>query len=194
MRPEIQTKLFELEDTLPKEEEGNSRLVLDALQALSHYSDDFSYALQLFDFCAQENERLDSQHVSGLLELRKTASARHNMATNSMHRPMEELKRVTEEAIKTQKWQQIAARDAVMIVYHFGKAIESVHALKGCPTLLRKIDRVKMKAALKTFEDSFPDFQYQRDTVAHSAEIQFDKRQYQKHVIRKHVELPNVKT
>ena len=80
-----------------------------------------------------------------------------------------------------------------MIVYHFGKAIESVHALKGCPTLLRKIDRVKMKAALKTFEDSFPDFQYQRDAVAHSAEIQFDKRQYQKHVIRKHVELPNVK-
>jgi hypothetical protein len=69
-------------------------------------------------------------------------------------------------------WQQIAARDGALTIYHFGRAIEGLReSFRPCPALSDQVDHLKIKHAYKVFKSAFPDFIEIRAAVAHVADF-----------------------
>lgn len=72
----------------------------------------------------------------------------------------------------TSGWQQIAARDGALTIYHFGRAIEGLReSFHACPTLSERVDHVKIRQAYKGFKSAFPHFIEIRAAVAHVADF-----------------------
>jgi hypothetical protein len=69
-------------------------------------------------------------------------------------------------------WQQMAARDGALTIYHFGRAIEGLReSFRGCPALSDRVDHKKIREAYKSFKSGFPDFIEIRTAVAHVADF-----------------------
>ena len=75
-----------------------------------------------------------------------------------------------DEIMMLDGWMHIAARDAVMTVYHFGSTLEALRRNTGKAASMRKLDAKRMKAAWKRFRDVFPAFEALRHAVAHMAD------------------------
>lgn len=81
-------------------------------------------------------------------------------------------------------WQHIAARDAVMCIYHFWQAMEAVKEnLKKCPTIDPKIDWSKCRAATDLMKKYFPGRDSMRQAIAHSAELTKTPKEFRKNSV-----------
>lgn len=91
------------------------------------------------------------------------------------------------------KWTLIACRDGAMTIYHFGKTLEHIRALFGpCPTLRKRTDHTKLRAATKLFEDNFPTFHHIRHAVAHTAELTKNIEAFEKNAYRGELRLGGI--
>lgn len=69
-------------------------------------------------------------------------------------------------------WAYVAARDAMMSIYHFGKTLEYIKSCgKLAPEFRSRIDQSKLKNARKIFGKNFPVFVDIRTAIAHSADL-----------------------
>jgi hypothetical protein len=70
------------------------------------------------------------------------------------------------------RWRYIAARDAVMTVFHFRYSMEAAgNFAKGSSYLKPNLDRAKLSKATAAFDKRFPDYELSRHAVAHAGEI-----------------------
>jgi hypothetical protein len=69
-------------------------------------------------------------------------------------------------------WQQIAARDGALTIYHFGRAIEGLRESFGaCPALSSQVDHHKIRRAYKDSNQPSRTFIEIRAAVAHVADF-----------------------
>lgn len=70
------------------------------------------------------------------------------------------------------EWSLIAARDASMSIYHFGKTLAALRRQIGmCPTLSPHFDHSKMRAASRAFRQYFRQHERVRHAISHHAEL-----------------------
>jgi len=82
-------------------------------------------------------------------------------------------------------WQQIAARDGALTIYHFGRAIEGLReSFRPCPALSDQVDYDKIRQAYKDFKSAFPHFIEIRAAVAHVADFSGTAREKLKHSVK----------
>ncbi|MCI4644395.1 MAG: hypothetical protein MRY64_06390 [Hyphomonadaceae bacterium] len=76
------------------------------------------------------------------------------------------------ELPKLMEWQFIAARDAALSVWHFGKCLEACRSkcLPYCPTLTAIADHDQIRSLEKAFKGAFPGHSEVRDSVAHEGQ------------------------
>lgn len=67
-------------------------------------------------------------------------------------------------------WERIAARDAVMTVYHFGVTVMAIRSNIGKAPSLKRVDHKLMRGAWKRFLRAFPFYEEHRHAVAHLAD------------------------
>lgn len=89
------------------------------------------------------------------------------------------------------EWQQIAQRDAVMTIYHFGVALDSVN-FKNLPRLQKTVDHNLLRSARSTFQRSFPDNVQARHSVSHSADRHADAESVDKTMHEGGFEFPDL--
>jgi len=117
------------------------------LTNLESYSKDFAFALQLFDYCQAECNKI---------------------YTNPNH-PSEPK---VFDSHKFTSWQFIAARDGAMSIYHFGKTYEDIRkTIKENLNMFSYIDDRKLKESGKLFRELFPNFEAVRHAVAHAGDL-----------------------
>lgn len=79
------------------------------------------------------------------------------------------------------EWERIAARDAVMTVFHISHVLQSIKASLNEDSLLKQyINKDRLKAASKRFFATFKDFEDLRHAVAHSGETTKDRKSFDK--------------
>jgi hypothetical protein len=81
----------------------------------------------------------------------------------------QQLDRIRDAMNLSAQWSQMAARDAVMTVFHFGKTLDSI-SFKLTPSLAAAVDHKKLRAARKHFQDYFRGNEEARHAVGHAAE------------------------
>lgn len=69
-------------------------------------------------------------------------------------------------------WVYLAARSAILEIYHFGKTLQSVRGMIGlCKSLAPHVNVELLKCAQKTFEAHFSRAERMRHAVGHAAEM-----------------------
>ena len=69
-------------------------------------------------------------------------------------------------------WMHTAARDGIMMIYHFGKAMEGIRkSFRSCPTLRAVVNHHTLRESSKLFTSTFPRLEKFRHAVAHVAEL-----------------------
>jgi len=80
------------------------------------------------------------------------------------------------------EWMFIAARDAVMSVWHFRKQMETSNQIANKSAYLAKsLEKSLFKDAYKKFRLGFPDFEAIRHAVAHAGELSKNADSHEKH-------------
>lgn len=128
---------------LPEAEQAAGFVLQNSLRSLKIYSEHFLAALQLFDFSHQQYRLAKEGNIAPSEEISKTL----------------------------QRWISMSGRDAVMTLYHFGRAMEGIReSMNDTPTIMRMTKHHHLRQANKLFRQHFPDFESMRHSVAHSAE------------------------
>jgi hypothetical protein len=69
-------------------------------------------------------------------------------------------------------WQQMAARDGALTIYHFGRTIEGLReSFRHCRALSEYVDHNRIRQSYKDFKSAFPHFIEIRAAVAHIADF-----------------------
>lgn len=69
-------------------------------------------------------------------------------------------------------WQFVAARDASMTTWHFYRNLDAVRVqMSHCPNFRSLVDLEQIKSIGKLFNETFPNCELLRDSVAHSADL-----------------------
>jgi hypothetical protein len=146
----------------PAEEREAIQVINSNLWSLNTYIDDFRASLALFEYSLEASTAAREQRKNSPFETRASLLRTHFMYA---------------------KWQHIAARDAVMNIYHWGRARDGINmTLGGCPTL-RGMLGAPMGAANKLFDFHFPDYVKMRHGIAHIKETGFTPQAMERHAI-----------
>lgn len=145
----------------PEPERESIKTINSALISLDMHVRNYWADLTLFDECGTSSEGL---------------RARYKISKN-------ENERIRSEMLS--QWVLVAARDACMSIYHFGRARDGVNVtLGGCPTLQERFNRQKMSEANKTFDAYLPDYVKMRHAIAHSEETRNTVKAVKRHAIQ----------
>jgi hypothetical protein len=145
--------------------------VSSTLSDMAHYAQDFWGSLALFDHCAYESGRL--------MELfSKNFNNQEARDSSDVYG----------------RWIFVAARDACLCIYHFGRARDGLHQTLGqCPALRSAIDRDALRAANNLFDRHFPNYVRMRHAIAHVEETQNTPQAIEKHALSSGAQNPFVK-
>ena len=139
--------------SLVRETEFDDALQLvSALIGLEQFTQAFRIAVELFDFSAVQlqqarNERDMSRAASGFYDYEVWKQKSQRFAG----------------------WQQLAARDGALQIYHMGIVMEKIKGqLNNVPTIREVVDSLELRTAVKLFQKYFPNYRLIRNAVAHS--------------------------
>jgi hypothetical protein len=80
-------------------------------------------------------------------------------------------------------WRNIAARECVQAVFHFGKTLEAVTTnLSDIPSLTTEETHKQKRQARKLFDRSFPNIVQNRDGICHVAQNMLTLAAVTKHI------------
>jgi hypothetical protein len=143
-------------ERLPDNEKEPTRTLEQTLWSLHWYCDSFADAIHLSDFCQQNLEKAKTESVDKRLLMR------------------------------WRSWRRLAGRDGAMTIFHFGKSIEGAgKTLGACPTVLRGLDKSKLRSAKKMFADLFPNYEVIRHAIAHEGELWSTPTKMEKNIVNK---------
>jgi hypothetical protein len=121
---------------------------------LRYYLSTFGHAVSLFDHCDVLN-RVYWAEAGG----KELTEEQERKIANTVH------------------WVHVAARDAVMTVYHFGVTLDALRQNARRAPSLKGVDGVLLKSAWKHFLKRFPHYERHRHAVSHVAD---DMRTHEK--------------
>ena len=79
-----------------------------------------------------------------------------------------------------QSWMLVAARDAVMSMWHFRKVLDAANSFANqSPYVAPQLDRTALGEAHTKFDGYFPEFVPMRHAVAHAGELAKNKKAYE---------------
>lgn len=140
----------------PLEEREIKHHVDTQIHMLDHYVRHFRRDVTLMDHCEGLVGRLAAERAAVEKET-QDFGGRSMELTHAMHEPWD--------------WMGVAARDAVMNVYHFGSTLKSIRSNAGKAESWRgKFDSARLKGAVARFDDRFPFHAVQRHALAHMAD------------------------
>ncbi len=139
---------------LPANEQAQAAHLIFLLCLLRQYSNRFESALTLFEATSIQGRLAAIRNESDIKV--RAALADAFISDPSRH------------------WPEVAFRDSIMTVYHFGIALRQIKSSlgKGCPSLSRHFDSRVTKQAWKLFDRTyFPNWESARHATAHEAEM-----------------------
>lgn len=70
------------------------------------------------------------------------------------------------------RWRFVACNECVLELYHLRARLEKVQSVKlrNCPSIVPLVDRALLRSSRKQFDESFPDIEALRHTIAHQGE------------------------
>ncbi len=134
-------------NSLPSEDEQkNSMVLLFNTINLNTYLEECKAAVNLCSYTDQLRQAVSNEREEDLLTFTR------NMATFKF-------------------WDNIASRDLVMTVFHFGKALEAIKSsMNLTPIISAQVAHDELREASRVFKREFPDADMLRHAVAHRAE------------------------
>ena len=86
-------------------------------------------------------------------------------------------------------WRLVAARDAALSIYHFGKALHAIRSFAGASKQYGgKLNAVELKKVKILFDQNFPDITSMRHAISHAGELAENPRVYAEHVLKENAQ------
>ncbi|MBB5046440.1 hypothetical protein HNR60_001185 [Rhodopseudomonas rhenobacensis] len=146
-------------ESLPAAEQEEALALIFNLIQIHRLVDDFAAAVALLDY----TEQLEAQVKIVSPGSGEPTELARNLKTLNI-------------------WDEMAARDAAMTVFHFGKTVEAIRAAsREIPTIKQNIEHARLRLATKRFRKEFPDFEMMRHAVGHRAEATSSLRSVKAH-------------
>jgi hypothetical protein len=160
---------------IPSDEQAALKHISSLLASLAEVEERFRVAVLLFDTCAAEHRRILE------IEVRKLVFNQ----TGEVDASKVDLNPSLQAEPTLGGWQDMAARDGAMSIYHFGSTVEAIKSsLPACPTLNSQVDHSTLRTAKKSFEGAFPRYKDIRHVVSHSADFVASLAQREAHSIK----------
>ena len=150
--------------------------------------DQLDFLFHTGQFPAEEREAI--QHVGALLGRLEDYTANFQVALGLFDESYAEIFRFVEDTQRgnhsfdrqriittvVMRRQLMGARDAVMMLYHYGKTMEAIRrqSLRECPVVRTKVNDSKLRIAEKLFAKSFPHSIQLRHAISHWGELDGD--------------------
>jgi hypothetical protein len=149
-----------------KPEEDDASQLVSALHGLEQFAQAFRAAVELFNFSS--------------LQIRRSRDEWNEALSTSGVDPYPLWKQRSTTFVR---WQNMAARDGALQIYHMGAVMESIKGqLKNVPTILPFVDSQKLRNVSRLFRSYFPNYKLIRDAVGHSHyEIAPNAKGFQSH-------------
>lgn len=103
----------------------------------------------------------------------------------------DDLDLIAEEMSLAAEWRRMAARDAVMTIFHFGKTLDAI-GFKDAPSLARSVDGKRLSRARTRFQQSFRHNEQARHAVGHAGERHLTKESTEQITHVGAIETPNI--
>ncbi len=160
-------------NSLPAEEREDGSFLNWLCSCLNLYAVRLEDALDLFEIFDAERETASQQSMRDLRELAELMQGAGSI-------PIEiaaPFLQMGEAVGKARRRCEIAARDAVMSVYHFGHVVDAIRTNidNTCPSLRAAFDIAGMEQAVEEYRAKFPSASVLRNGIGHSAENARDR-------------------